>query len=103
MKIAIESVLAPGAAERNAQLDLLHSIFIPWLVTLSGDDEPMARVARMSALSDGSAALVNALIPRRLSELGHRAEAIEFCDKLRSLPGLYELFLELTAKPPHMT
>ena len=36
----------------------------------------------------------------RLAELGHRAEAIEFCDKLRSLPGLYELFLELTAKPP---
>jgi hypothetical protein len=37
----------------------------------------------------------------RLAELGHRAEAIEFCDKLRSLPGLYELFLELTAKPPN--
>jgi hypothetical protein len=36
----------------------------------------------------------------RLAELGYRAEAIEFCDKLRSLPGLYELFLELTAKPP---
>jgi len=36
----------------------------------------------------------------RLAELGHRAEAIEFCDRLRSLPGLYELFLELTAKPP---
>ena len=39
----------------------------------------------------------------RLAELGHRAEAIEFCDKLRSLPGLYELFLELTAKPPDVT
>ena len=36
----------------------------------------------------------------RLADLGCRAEAIEFCDKLRSLPGLYELFLELTAKPP---
>ncbi len=36
----------------------------------------------------------------RLAELGQRADAIEFCDKLRSLPGLYELFLELTAKPP---
>jgi len=36
----------------------------------------------------------------RLAELEHRADAIEFCDKLRSLPGLYELFLELTAKPP---
>jgi len=36
----------------------------------------------------------------RLAEVGHRAEAIEFCDNLRSLPGLYELFLELTAKPP---
>jgi hypothetical protein len=39
----------------------------------------------------------------RLAELGHRAEAIEFCDKLRSLPGLYELFLELTARPPDVT
>ena len=39
----------------------------------------------------------------RLAELGHRAEAIEFCDRLRSLPGLYELFLELTAKPPDAT
>ena len=36
----------------------------------------------------------------RLGELGHRPEAIEFCDKLRSLPGLYGLFMELTAKPP---
>ena len=36
----------------------------------------------------------------RLAELGHRAEAIEFCDKLRSIPGMYDLFLELTAKPP---
>jgi len=36
----------------------------------------------------------------RLAELGHRAEAIEFCDRLRTLPGLYELFLTLTAKPP---
>lgn len=34
----------------------------------------------------------------RLAEMGHRSEAIEFCDKLRHLPGLYELFLELTAK-----
>jgi hypothetical protein len=39
----------------------------------------------------------------RLAELRHRAEAIEFCDKLRSLPGLYELFLELTATPPDVT
>jgi hypothetical protein len=39
----------------------------------------------------------------RLAELGHRTEAIEFCDKLRSLPGLYNLFLELTAKPPNVT
>ena len=36
----------------------------------------------------------------RLAELRHRADAIEFCDKLRSLPGLYELFLKLTATPP---
>lgn len=36
----------------------------------------------------------------RLAELGHRAEAIEFCDRLRTLPGLYELFLTLTANPP---
>jgi hypothetical protein len=36
----------------------------------------------------------------RLAELGHRSEAIEFCDRLRSLPGLYDLFLTLTAKPP---
>src|SRR5579862_2333057 len=35
----------------------------------------------------------------RLAELGHRAEAIAFCDRLRALPGLYDLFLELTAKP----
>jgi len=38
----------------------------------------------------------------RLAELGHRAEAIEFCDKLRTLPGLYELFLTLTAKTSDM-
>ncbi|MGZ5441011.1 MAG: hypothetical protein ACXW5U_14705 [Thermoanaerobaculia bacterium] len=36
----------------------------------------------------------------RIAELGHRAEAIAFCDKRRTLPGLYELYLELTAKPP---
>ena len=34
---------------------------------------------------------------RRLSELGCRSDAIGFCDKLRSMPGLEELFYKLTA------
>lgn len=39
----------------------------------------------------------------RLADLGYRDDAIEFCDKLRSIPGLYQLFLELTAKPPSVS
>jgi hypothetical protein len=39
----------------------------------------------------------------RLAELGYRAAAIDFCNRLRSLPGLFELFLELTATPPAAT
>ena len=34
---------------------------------------------------------------RRLATLGFRADAIRFCNELRSMPGMRDLFMELTA------
>jgi hypothetical protein len=62
----VESVLSSNVSDRATQLDLLHAIFIPWLVTVNDDDEPMARVARVSELPHDSAPLVEALVRRRL-------------------------------------
>lgn len=36
----------------------------------------------------------------RLAELGCRADAIKFCDRLRSMSGLAELYSQLTTDPP---
>ena len=49
---------------------------------------------------DGDVDFVSGLLIGLFLGFVHRAEAIEFCDRLRTLPGLYELFLTLTAKPP---
>ena len=36
----------------------------------------------------------------RLAELGFRTEALNFCERLRSVPGLFDLYLKLTAETP---
>jgi len=62
----LESVLSSNVHERAKQLDVLHALFIPWLVTVNADGEPMARVARLSDLPAESASLIEALVDRRL-------------------------------------
>ena len=44
----VEAVLAHDPAERQAQLETLHTAFIPWLATINPqNDAPMRRVARV--------------------------------------------------------
>ena len=62
-----ESVLASDTEARRRQLDLLHAAFIPWLATISADDDrPMRRVARLDDLPADSRPLIRALVDRRL-------------------------------------
>jgi DNA-binding IclR family transcriptional regulator len=37
---------------------------------------------------------------KRLAALGRRADALEYCDRLRNVPGMFQLFQELNAAGP---
>lgn len=63
----IDALLDTDPEERAAQLDILHSAFIPWLATINPDnDQPMRRLARWSDLPAGSRPLIDALVEKRL-------------------------------------
>jgi WD40 repeat protein len=68
VKIEVESILARSPSqERERQLELLRSAFIPWLATFDPDtDQPIRRLARMQDIPAESHALVDALAERRL-------------------------------------
>ncbi|WP_242702181.1 nSTAND1 domain-containing NTPase, partial [Arthrobacter cavernae] len=63
----IDSILAADQDERQAQLNALHSAFIPWLATINPDnDQPMRRLARLVDLPAGARPLIEALVEKRL-------------------------------------
>jgi hypothetical protein len=63
----IDSVLARDPNLRQAQLQLLRSAFVPWLVTINPEnDQPMRRVARWCDLPTESNSLIDALVRKRL-------------------------------------
>jgi WD40 repeat protein len=67
IRTEVESVLATEPATREAQLELLHAAFIPWLATINAqNDQPMRRVARLSDLPPDSHPLIEALARKRL-------------------------------------
>ena len=61
------SLLAADPDQRQAQLDILHDAFIPWLATINPDnDQPMRRVARWDDLPAASHPLIQAMVEKRL-------------------------------------
>jgi hypothetical protein len=63
----VDKLLAGDPAQRQAQLDILHDAFIPWLATINPDnDQPMRRVARWADLPEPCRPLIDALVARRL-------------------------------------
>jgi WD40 repeat protein len=67
VQIEVEKPLASDPAERQAQLDILHDAFIPWLATINPDnDEPMRRLARWDKLPAASHSLIQAMVEKRL-------------------------------------
>src|SRR6478752_6519518 len=63
----VDQLLAADVEQRQAQLDILHDAFIPWLATINPDnDQPMRRVARWADLPEPSHPLIDALVARRL-------------------------------------
>ena len=63
----VDHLLAADPEARQAQLDILHDAFIPWLATINPDnDEPMRRLARWSDLPAASHPLIQAMVEKRL-------------------------------------
>ncbi|WP_040776306.1 nSTAND1 domain-containing NTPase [Nocardia pneumoniae] len=63
----IDALLDTDPVKRAAQLDILHTAFIPWLATINPDnDQPMRRLARWSDLPADSRPLIDALVEKRL-------------------------------------
>ncbi|MDH6247946.1 WD40 repeat protein, partial [Mycobacterium sp. OTB74] len=63
----VEKLLAADPDQRQAQLDILHDAFIPWLATINPDnDEPMRRLARWDKLPAASHTLIQAMVDKRL-------------------------------------
>jgi hypothetical protein len=61
------TLLAVEPEQRQAQLDILHDAFIPWLATINPDsDEPMRRLARWGDLPAASHPLIQAMVEKRL-------------------------------------
>jgi hypothetical protein len=47
----VDSILAAAPEQRQVQLELLRSAFIPWLATINPDnDQPVRRIARLADL-----------------------------------------------------
>jgi len=70
----VDELLAGDPEQRQAQLDILHDAFIPWLATINPDnDQPMRRLAHYEDLPAASHDLINALIDdKRLLAKGTR-------------------------------
>ena len=63
----VDNLLAADPEQRQAQLDILHDAFIPWLATINPDnDEPMRRLARWDDLPAASHPLIQAMVEKRL-------------------------------------
>ena len=63
----VDSLLAADPEQRQAQLDTLHSAFIPWLATINPDnDQPMRRLAHWGQLPAASRPLIQAMVEKRL-------------------------------------
>uniref|UniRef100_UPI000B40B039 nSTAND1 domain-containing NTPase n=1 Tax=Arthrobacter globiformis TaxID=1665 RepID=UPI000B40B039 len=63
----VDSMLAAAPHQRQAQLELLRSTFIPWLATINPDnDQPMRRIARQSDLPHEARDLIDAMVHKRL-------------------------------------
>ncbi|HZQ32730.1 MAG TPA: TIR domain-containing protein [Mycobacterium sp.] len=63
----VDDVLSHDPAEREEQLQLLRSAFIPWLATINpANNKPMRRFARYSDLPEASRPLIDALVANRL-------------------------------------
>ena len=63
----VDNLLAADPEQRQAQLAILHDAFIPWLATVSPDNnEPMRRMARWDDLPAASHPLIQAMVEKRL-------------------------------------
>jgi WD40 repeat protein len=63
----VDRLLAADSEQRQAQLDVLHDAFIPWLATINPDNnEPMRRLARWADLPAASHPLVQQMVEKRL-------------------------------------
>ena len=63
----VDNLLAADPEQRQAQLDILHDAFIPWLATINPDnDQPMRRLARWDDLPAASHPLIQAMVEKRL-------------------------------------
>jgi conflict system STAND superfamily ATPase len=63
----VEALLTADPEQRQAQLGILHSAFVPWLATINPDnDQPMRRLARWDDLPAASHALIQAMVEKRL-------------------------------------
>ena len=63
----VDKLLAADPERRQAQLDVLHDAFIPWLATIHPDnDQPMRRLARWEDLFTASHPLIDAFVEKRL-------------------------------------
>ena len=63
----VDNLLAADPEQRQAQLDILHDAFIPWLATINPEnDQPMRRLARWDDLPAASHPLIQAMVEKRL-------------------------------------
>ena len=63
----VDELLAPDPEQRQAQLDMLHDAFIPWLATINQvNDQPLRRLARWDDLPVASRPLIQAMVDKRL-------------------------------------
>ena len=67
MQTEIDALLSTDAAERDEQLKLLRSAFIPWLARINPlSDEPMRRVAKWTDLPEAARPLIAKFVAKRL-------------------------------------
>ncbi|MCW2652645.1 MAG: hypothetical protein JWR32_3621 [Mycobacterium sp.] len=63
----VDKLLAAHPDQRQAQLDILHHAFIPWLATINpASDQPMRRLARYTDLPATSHSLIEGFVEKRL-------------------------------------
>ena len=82
----IDSLFVADPEQRQAQLDILHDAFIPWLATINADnDQPMRRLARWHDLPTESHPLIQAMVEKRLLVKGTRDTQVMLEVALESL------------------